>query len=154
MLIRSYSTKDKLACLEVFSSNIPIFFAENELDEFAIFLDGDTSTYLVVESEGEIFGCGGYYVRDGVGRLSWGMVKKDSHRSGFGSALLFARLDRLFNEHRVDIVAIDTSQYSSGFFEHFGFRTENVCENGLVTGLHKYQMTLKKEVHLKRNPSV
>ena len=154
MLIRSYSIQDKQACLEVFSSNIPKFFAENELDEFAIFLDSDTSTYLVVESEGKIYGCGGYYFRDGVGRLCWGMVKKDSHRSGFGSALITARLNRLFIEHGVDIVAIDTSQYSSGFFEHFGFRTENVSENGLAAGLHKYEMTLTKEVHFKLNPPV
>lgn len=151
MQVRRYSSEDKLACLEIFSSNIPTFFAENELNEFDVFLDSDSASYLVIENEGKIYGCGGYYIRDGVGRLCWGMVRKGSHRNGFGSSLLLARLDKLFNEHGIDIVAINTSQHSSGFFEHFGFRTETITKNGLAEGLHEYKMILTKEMHLKCN---
>lgn len=153
MLVRDYTNSDKPACLAIFSSNIPVYFAEHELQEFDEFLDGTGSMYLVAEdADGRVVGCGGYYVRDGVGRLCWGMVDRSRHRGGFGSVLLSARLDRLFHEQGVEWVSITTSQHSCGFFERVGFQTESVEENGLADGLHAHVMNLAKGDYLSRSP--
>lgn len=148
MPFRTYQISDKAACLELFRSNVPKFFAPHEEAEFSDFLGdpGMTEDYFVLEDEGKIVGCGGVFVKDTVGGLSWGMVANDKHRKGYGKQLLLERLEYL-REHfpHVKEVRLDTSQHTFTFFGKFGFVTRDIIENGYAEGLHRYEMVCNLE---------
>lgn len=140
MGIRDYRCDDFAACLEVFDSNVPKFFAAEERDEFIADLKRLNDPYFVAEQAGCIIGCGGYFVRDGRAGLWWGMVHKDLHGQGLGRALVQHRLDELARTHPTVSVFIDTSQHTRPFYERMGFTAYSVEENGYGPGLHKVLM--------------
>ena len=143
--IRPYEPTDFGACLRIFQSNVPTYFAESELTEFVSFLGSPEGEYLVVESAGSVVACGGSYVQNGVGRLCWGMVELSRQRASIGSTLLARRLDSLLSRTpQVDEISIDTSQRSSAFFKRFGFRTQQVNPDGFGQGLDCVAMTLRR----------
>jgi hypothetical protein len=149
--VRPYHSTDFDACLRIFQSNVPTYFAESERAEFVSFLGSAEGEYLVVESGGAVVACGGSCVLNSVGRLCWGMVELSQHRASIGSALLARRLADLFSRApQVDEVSIDTSQRSSAFFERFGFRTQQVTADGFGQGLDCVAMTLRREHWLQR----
>lgn len=142
MKFRSYTLADKAACLTVFDSNTPKFFAEHERDDFSQFLDAPGGSYFVVEHEnGVVIGCGGYWgYADGRVALTWGMVAQSHHRHGIGRWLLLKRLAQLCSAREFEIVTIETSQHSCGFFEKIGFQINEIRENGFAPGLHLVSM--------------
>lgn len=146
MRVRDYQTADRSACLSIFDSNVPGFFAASEREEFAAFLDAPLpGPYLVVEEDaGRVVGCGGYRVRPGTmaADLCWGMVLGARHGAGLGRLLLDARLERIRCDPAVDTVAVHTSQHTRGFYEHRGFRTERVVPDGYAPGLDRCDMRL------------
>lgn len=146
MHLRSYTPTDKTACLAIFDSNTPPFFAPHERAEFEVFLEREAGRcpYLVLEDEtGQVLACGGYYItRNRDAGLCWGMVHRDHHRRGLGRQLLLARLQHLSQEHPGITVRLDTSQYTCGFFEKAGFVITSITENGYAPGLHRYEMEL------------
>ena len=118
--VRPYTPQDRVACLAVFDGNTPDYFAPFERTEFATYLDTASVNYLVLETAGEIIGCGGYYVKSaGVAGLAWGMVDRAWHKRGFGRILLEARLALLRRSSDAELVHVNTSQNSRGFFESF-----------------------------------
>lgn len=145
MQIRAYQPSDHRACLVLFDSNTPLFFAPHERPEFAEFLATGTDPYFVVtDVQEQVIGCGGYYInreRASAG-LTWGMVSRGLHRQGGGRFLLLARLQRICQEPDITRVFINTSQHSYGFFEKVGFAVESIIENGFAEGLHEYKMSL------------
>jgi GNAT superfamily N-acetyltransferase len=141
--IRLYAPADEGACLAVCASNVPTFFAPNDLEEFRAFLRAPAGAYLVGTIDGTVRACGGYYVRaDGVAGLTWGMVHADNHGRGFGTELLRYRLDRLREDDRAWCVRIQTTPGVSGFFERFGFVREAVVQDAYGPGLHQVTMRL------------
>lgn len=143
--VRPYVATDRPACLALFAGNVPRFFAPEELPEFEAFLRAPAGDYVVVEREGEVLGCGGCYVREGIGRLSWGLVSRAHHGQSLGRALLAWRLQRLWVDHGVSEVAIDTSQHTAGFFARHGFRVTRHLPDGYGPGLDQVSMTLRRE---------
>jgi len=145
MRVRDYTTSDRSACLAVFDSNVPVFFAAFERDEFAAFLDALPGPYLVVEDDaGVVVGCGGYGVKPGTGvaDLCWGMVVRERHGTGLGRLLLDARLERVRADAAAQAIALHTSQHTRGFYERRGFRTERVVPDGYAPGLDRCHMRL------------
>ncbi len=67
---------EKEACLAIFNSNTPPFFAPHEREEFAQFLDTLSGPYFVVEHNGQVIGCGGFFLIPNTPAvvLTWGMV--------------------------------------------------------------------------------
>lgn len=141
---RPYQPHDREACLAVFRSNVPRYFAPHEEAEFAEFLDELPCTYFVLEAAGEVLGCGGYYVAPGRGEggLCWGMVHRRHHGGGLGRRLLLERLYRLVQHPEVAFIRLDTSQHTCGFFEKLGFATIKTESNGYAPGLDRYDMQL------------
>lgn len=145
MKIRDYAIADYEACMRVFRSNVPKYFLESEISEFSAFLQSEELQYLVVEQHGAIVACGGSYVRERTGRLCWGMVEHTRHRTSIGSALLVRRINMLFDQNAyIQQICIDTSQFSAGFFERFGFKTQSITVNGFSQGLDCVEMTLSR----------
>lgn len=142
---RDYTTADRHGCLAVFDSNVPEFFVPAEREQFAAFLDALPGPYLVVEGEaGVILGCGGYAVTPGTttADLCWGMIRREQHGTGLGRLLTALRLERVRSDAAVEAVALNTSQHTRGFYEHLGFRTEQVTPDGYAPGLDRCDMRL------------
>lgn len=135
--LRAYAESDAPACLAIFDSNTPDFFAPGEREELASFLTAPRAMMLVAEdARGEIIGVGGYYLRDdrAEGALAWGMVRRAWHRRGVGRALLEARLDALWRLG-APVVSVRTSQHSRGFFERAGFAPSRIVADGFAPGI-------------------
>jgi N-acetylglutamate synthase-like GNAT family acetyltransferase len=124
MDVRSYLSSDRDGCLGVFDSNSPDFFQPGERREFEEFLDGSNGSYLVMEHEGTIAGCGGYFITEqrAVARLVWGMVRRELQRQGLGRLLLLFRLREITKAGDVERVVLDAPQRSAAFFQGQGFK--------------------------------
>ena len=145
MRVRDFRDDDVDGCLAVFDSNVPRFFTAPERPAFVAFLGALPGPYLVVEDDEErIVACGGLAIVPVTGRadLCWGMVRGDRHRSGLGRLLMEARLARALADPHVRVVALNTSQLTTGFYERFGFVTTEVIENGYAPGLDRCEMRL------------
>ena len=93
--IRPFALADRKACLSVFDSNTPEYFATEECDDFAAFLDAGQLYFFVATTPDEtVIACGGYYLDplQGFAGLTWGMVHRIWHRHGVGSVLLQYRI--------------------------------------------------------------
>jgi ribosomal-protein-alanine N-acetyltransferase len=154
MNIRLYQPKDKKACIEIFKSNMPRFFATSELPEFELWIDAlgvgkeshkgkGAEQYFVIEIMNEIVGCGGYAkISDDEVTLTWGMVAQSLHGKGVGKKLLEYRLDAIKSLFPTASVALDTTQFSYGFFEHLGFKITGIIKDFYGQGLDRYDMKL------------
>lgn len=147
--LRVYREADREACLHLFRSNLPHFFAASEESDFAEFLDTEVDeNYFVVEETpgGDLLGCGGVFITGDIAGFCWGMVASHLHRRGVGTFLLVERLRHLYTHHpHVEAVKLDTSQHSKEFFARFGFQTTRVTPDGYGPGLDRYDMTLPEE---------
>lgn len=140
--LRAYAASDFAACMALFDSNVPQFFAPHERPEFEDWLRAVPQDYLVAEQDGRVVACGGWYARGDEARLCWGLVARDQHRSGVGRALLAARLQALRETPGVRAVTITTSQLSEGFFVKHGFEVTEREANGLAPGLDRVEARL------------
>ncbi len=143
--IRPYTSSDRSACLALFDSNTPEFFAPSERNDFTAFIDGPDASIIVLETlDGELIGCGGYYVRaaSGTGGLAWGMIARHWHRRGAGRMLLHRRLRSLRTAGALS-VTVHTSQHSRGFFEREGFEEVRVVPDGFASGIDMVELRLQ-----------
>jgi ribosomal protein S18 acetylase RimI-like enzyme len=147
MDLRPYSPADRDGCLAVFDSNTPQYFKAHERADFEKFLDRPDCSYLVMEHDGAICGCGGYSVADDkAARLVWGMVRRDLQRQGLGRFLLMYRLRELTKTSGVEMVSLDTSQHTAPFFERQGFKIMRIAKNGYADGLDRVEMVKRLSV--------
>jgi hypothetical protein len=89
MVIRFFERTDLAACEQLFDSNIPKFFAEEERVEFTEYLNRLPGPYLVLEEDGEVVACGGWAASRTTPNeiiLCWGMVSKDRAQGGSGKS--------------------------------------------------------------------
>ncbi len=152
MTIRPYLTTDREACLAIFDSNLPEYFAEGERAYYLAFLDREIragARYFVAETEadtgtGRLSGCGGFSLNEGSVYLRWGMVARHAQGCGLGRRLLEARL-RLIEETFVlqypgQAIRIHTSPLTQDFYHQHGFEVESIIEEGLGPGLDQVCM--------------
>jgi predicted GNAT family N-acyltransferase len=153
MNIRAYKPTDHDACIGLFKSNMPKYFAPAELPDFEQWLDdqdeltGENNTaeqYFVVELNNMIAGCGGYYIKENKkeASLTWGMIHSGLHKQGLGSKFLQYRIDAVKSVCNNCTIVLDTSQYSFSFFEKMGFRVIKVTKDFYATGIDRYDMVL------------
>ncbi len=57
-IIRSYTTTDRDAIIELFLLNTPAFFCEEEQQDLERFLDSEIENFFVVEEDGAVVACG------------------------------------------------------------------------------------------------
>jgi GNAT superfamily N-acetyltransferase len=133
--IRPYLPTDREACLEILRSNVPEYFLASDVAEFAAFLDAGPGPYVVVEEEGRVAACGGWFREDEeTAGLSWGMVHRARHRMGLGWRLLTYRLERIAGDAAVRLVKLQTIPEVAGFFARAGFEVVSV-EPGAYGGV-------------------
>src|SRR4051812_99209 len=79
MTLIPYNNKFRQTCVEICNSNVPSYFTESDVVEFANFIDSTSDPYYVLEDSGNIIGCGGIYLKGkGIAALSWGMIHSGS----------------------------------------------------------------------------
>lgn len=147
--IKKYSTSDYDQCVNIFKSNIPEYFAKDELSDFQDYIknisttkDGWTDSFYILKRDKKIVGCAGLGLNKSkkIATLSWGMVDKNYHRNGIGTQLTNYRLN-LLQSYNLDLkIRLDTSQHSYLFYEKFGFKIEDIEKDGYEKGMHKYYM--------------
>ncbi|BDP42366.1 N-acetyltransferase [Deinococcus aetherius] len=146
--IRPFTPADREACLALFDSNVPDFFLPQERAEFEAWLgqpfdSGEYGEYFVLEDGGRVVACGGVWLDPGQAErpagFSWGMVAREAHHRGYGSALLRFRLERL-RELGAREVHLDTSQHTAPFYARFGFREVRRTPSGYGPGLDRVDM--------------
>jgi len=150
--IKTYLPEYKTALLEIFKSNMPLYFADEELALFDAFLDRDASTrgpYSIVFKEDKIVGCGGIalnqptkYTNEPHVIMTWGMVDNKHHKEGFGKVLLLHRIEQAKEIYRGIKIALGTTQHTYQFFEKYGFKTVAYEKDHWGKDLDLYQMEL------------
>ncbi len=144
MKIRKYSLKDMPACMAIFNSNCPKYFALHELKSFENWLT-NAQNYYVIEENNQIIGCGGYDVNDKENKvaLSWGMIHKDFHKKGFGRKSIEYRLELIKKLKKDFTIVLDTSQHTHKFYEKLGFKVDKITKNHYGKGLDRYDMSMQ-----------
>jgi len=142
---RPYTIGDKDACMDIFMSNTPRYFGIEEADEFRSFLDAPTCDYFVATQNDKVVACGGhgYHSKKQAFILAWGMVRVDLHKHGLGKFILAERLKRIYSDFGENLVQIETSQHSQGFFERFGFVVTNTIADYFAPGIDRVDMELR-----------
>lgn len=142
-MTRSYDAADRAACLRLFETNVPKFFAASEANDFLDFLDRFPKSYLVIDGEDRMLACGGWLpdaAEPKVAVLCWGMVDRSHHRRGLGAQLLAARVGQIEEDGGFDAIRLATSQHSAGFFSRFGFVAEVTVADGYGPGIDLCEM--------------
>ncbi len=100
-------------------------------------------TYRVIENEaGELVGCGGYYLNldQTEARFAWGMIKRDQHLKGYGTAIAEFRVQEIQFNHPSAEITLGTSQHTFEFYMGLGFDVLNIIPSGFAPNLDKYEM--------------
>ena len=146
MKIINYTKIFREDCITIFKSNLPKYFALEELPLFENFLDQNTEeNYFIVKMDGHVIGCGGFFLdtKNNMAGLSWGMVHADYHGKGIGQALTQYRIDLLKKTYPALPYKIETSQHTAEFYEKNGFRTVEIVPDGFSKGIDKYTMIME-----------
>ena len=141
--IRAYMPADREACLAIFRSNLPKYFAPEELLLFTNWLDKPgLEDYFVLEVGQQVIGCGGYYTLPELqlANLAWGMIHQEYHGKGYGRQLTEFRLERMREKHPTFERRLSTSQHTFLFYQKMGYRTVEIIKDGFGPGLDKYVM--------------
>jgi ribosomal protein S18 acetylase RimI-like enzyme len=150
---RAYREDDHAACVALFQSNVPEYFAAVEIDDFLQTLQ-QVDRYWVIELAGEgIVACGGYDGVDdepGVAALCWGMVRRDLHRRGLGDFLVRERLRRIDADEDFNAVVIETTRFSCDFYARYGFVVTREQADGFAPGYDLVEM--RRPVPWPRSP--
>jgi len=146
------------ACLSIFDSNCPPYFALGEREAFEHWLvcQGKTlenaykntsiETYRVIENEaGELVGCGGYYLNldQTEARFAWGMTRKELQHHGIGTYLAMQRIKEIKRTYTLAEITLATSQHTHLFYARLGFEVLDFIPSGFAPNLDKYEMKLR-----------
>ncbi|WP_346319680.1 GNAT family N-acetyltransferase [Chitinophaga sp. YIM B06452] len=146
MNITRYTSAHRQACLEIFESNQPRYFAEEEKPGFMEWLDDhtDENPYFVMKDKDETVACGGIFLdsEHNEAGLAWGMVHGRYHKQGYGKQFTLYRLALLSETWPGAVHKIETSQHTEGFYAKMGFQTIKIEKNGFADGIDKYIMHL------------
>ena len=141
---RPWRPDDADACLAIFDSNVPKYFATSERPGFQQFLIEMPCDYVVGEApDGSVVACGGWYpMPEGEGDpgLAWGMVHRDWHHKGVGRALLEARLAGIRALPGVHTLIISTCQHTEAFYARAGFEVFDREADGHAPGIDRVDM--------------
>lgn len=151
--IRAYKPDDNKSCIEMYHSNMPLYFAPEELNYLKNWLKGldegrlvyETNLaehYYVAEIENKVIAAGGFYITKNGNKahMSWGMVHNNYHKQGIGKELLLFRINTIKQLYPNCKISLDTSQHTFTFFQKLGFTVTKITENGYGEGLHRYDM--------------
>lgn len=134
---RDYADADRAACLELFDANCPLYFAPNEREDYARFLQRRPPGYRVCARAGRVVGAYGLIGSD----LNWILLDPDAQGGGIGSAIM-REVIAAARAAGLDAVRIAASHKSAPFFARFGAQTVAQTADGWGPGMHRIDMVL------------
>lgn len=149
--IQTYQKKYRKDVLQVFESNFPKYFGDEDRDWLIEFLDEPDGPNFVVLDDTKVIGFGGYEISDFYNRavLTFGMMHSEYHKLGLGKYLLAYRLLHIAEQKELptNYVTVDTTPSVARFFEHFGFKQISVWQKGYRSGfdMHLLRYDLNAE---------
>ncbi|HVT37951.1 MAG TPA: GNAT family N-acetyltransferase [Gemmatimonadaceae bacterium] len=140
---RPYTAGDRTACLAIFDANCPEFFAPNEREDYAGFLDSVSEAYTIVHTGGGAIGAYGVFpgAAPSECRLSWILLDPALHGRGIGRVVM-SRAAEAARTHGATVLRIAASQKSAPFFAHFGATVTCTTPAGWGPGMHRVDMDL------------
>ena len=150
MEIREYQSSDRHACLNIMQSNIPDYFHEGDLADFALFLENLPGPFFVViDPQGGLVACGGIALGQTTSTeavLCYGMVAGTRLQQGIGLELLRKRLEFFLpRQPQVERIVVNTTQKTEGFFRKLGFSVVERELDGFGSGLDRVSMLAIKD---------
>ena len=155
MKIRPYDQKDFTACIDIFQSNRPVYFAADELPLFENWLRRQSDRQLankkvkaeyfyVLENGGLVTACGGFYISldSPVAGMAWGMVHSRCHKQGLGKILFEYRIGQIKTQYPQYDIILDTTQHTYAFFEKQSFSITQIRKDFYEKGMDRYDMIL------------
>lgn len=137
---RPFKASDRDACLAIFDANCPEFFAPNERDDYADFLNGPTEAYEVCLLDKKVVGAFGLFGAPQKERgLSWILLDPGCQGAGVGSQIM----SRILKAGQGCLIHIGASHKSAPFFERFGAVAVQRIEDGWGPGMHRVDMELQ-----------
>jgi len=139
----AYQPRLKSACLRLFDANCPAFFAPNEREAYAAFLDRAAPGYFTMQVDGEVIAAFGLLQEAAPARrrLSWIMVHPDRQGEGVGQRIIAAASERCAaaGASAIDIAA---SHLSAPFFARHGATIIHTTPDGWGPDMHRVDMEL------------
>jgi GNAT superfamily N-acetyltransferase len=139
---RPYAPADRATCLELFNANCPAYFAPNERDEYARFLDEGDPSYSLCIVAGAVVGAFGLRAEhENRWSLRWILLAPAVQGRGIGSAIM-NEVARRARTARGRLITIAASHKSAPFFARFGAREVARTPRGWGPELHRVDMEL------------
>lgn len=125
VIIREYTPDDKSRVMNLIRLNTPEYFAPEEEADLSEYLDRWRELYYVLETGGEIVGCGGINFADHhtTGKISWDIIHPPGRENpGHSSASIQARKTQIHRRHPENY----SPDFAGGlpFLSEAGFRIE------------------------------
>ena len=141
--VREYQSADLDACLDIYRSNSAEFLPDT-IELLECHLSEPFSYYLIVESPTSILACGGIDIHADANSagLTFGMVRREFHRTGLGTLLTLTRLALLDGEHDPAFVRLETALEVEPFYRRFGFERMSYPEHRYSGGSYYIDMDL------------
>lgn len=144
-MIRKFESKDKASVLQILQSNIPKYFAPEELEDFELYLEKEMEDYFVMEISRKIVGAGGInsFPKEKEARISWDMVHPSCHGQGIGRELTLHRIEHVQEKRSFEKLVVRTSQFVYPFYQKMGFKLEYSKKDFWAEGYDMYYLSHK-----------
>lgn len=140
---RPYTPADREACLELFDANCPGFFAPNERNDYADFLDAEPKGYEACIVGDRLAGAFGLIAGSAQRmHLNWILLDPKFQGLGIGSAIM-DRIATVAVASGIHVVDIAASHKSAPFFAKFGAVATATTHDGWGPGMHRVDMELR-----------
>jgi GNAT superfamily N-acetyltransferase len=139
-----YEPAHRAACLDLFDQNCPDYFAPNEREPYAAFLDAGPADYCVAVHDGVVRAAFGVTDTEQSGhrRINWILVARAAQGGGIGAAMM-AEARRRAQKDGVRVLDIAASHRSAPFFAKYGSRVVAETADGWGPGMHRVDMELR-----------
>ena len=139
---RHFSVEDRQACLAVFDTNCPKYFAPNERQDYADYLGGNPSGYEVCLIDGAIVGAYGLSgVPSDYLRINWILISAQNHGDGIGHQFM-TRILQISKQQSAKQIKIAASHLSAPFFAKYGAIDVKTTVDGWGPDMHRVDMVL------------
>ncbi|NOH71263.1 GNAT family N-acetyltransferase [Vibrio pectenicida] len=139
---RAYSLHDKAACLTIFDTNCPDYFATNERQDYAEYLDSNPEGYEVCLLNGDIVGAFGLSGdTSDCQRLDWILISSNTQGMGIGHQFMLRAVHKA-KRLECQQINIAASHLSAPFFARYGANEVSHILDGWGLGMHRVNMEL------------
>ncbi|WP_045453922.1 GNAT family N-acetyltransferase [Vibrio campbellii] len=139
---RSFLPSDKEDCLRIFDENCPEYFATNEREDYAEFLDSEPQGYEVCLLNGELVGAYGLSGNTLASHsLNWILISPKAQGMKIGHEFMSRAIDRA-KRLNVPQIKIAASHLSAPFFAKYGAVELNHIPDGWGKDMHRIDMEL------------